>query len=78
MENNDPNYIRCRTCGKYVEENQSIKKIYCSNECTHTFTRCPNCGNFFLITEKNRDNKFCSVECEAVYGEDGVIISPKD
>jgi len=78
MKNKESNYIRCRTCGRYVEENQSIQRIYCSEECTHTFTRCPNCGNFFLNTEKNHDSSFCSIECEAVYNDDGVIISTMD
>jgi endogenous inhibitor of DNA gyrase (YacG/DUF329 family) len=75
MNDSETVYIRCRTCGTYVEENQSINKIYCSEQCAHTFTRCPNCGNFFENTEKNRNSGFCSVECEAVYSENGVIIS---
>lgn len=78
MKDDDSVYIRCRTCGAWVEENQSINKIYCSEECAHTFTRCANCGNFFKNTGKNRDKRFCSLECEAVYNEDGVIISTKE
>ena len=70
-------YIRCRTCGRYVEENQSINNIYCSETCAGTFTRCPNCGRFFPAINKERHNGFCSTECEAVYNEDGMII-PKE
>lgn len=75
MKEYDSKYIRCRTCGRYIDENQSINNIYCSEQCANIFTRCRNCGNFFLATDNNRRKDFCSIECEAVYSDDGLIIS---
>jgi|GEM_PF-6886642 len=75
MKEETVRYIRCRTCGKHIEENQSLNKVYCSEECAGTYTRCPNCGNFFAKTGKEDHNGFCSLECEAIYDEDGIIIT---
>ena len=75
MKEETAKYIRCRTCGKHIEENQSISKIYCSKECADSFTRCPNCGNFFDAKKKELHNGFCSLECETLYNEDGIIVS---
>jgi endogenous inhibitor of DNA gyrase (YacG/DUF329 family) len=77
MSKNEPVYIKCRNCGIYIEENQSLNKLYCSEKCAHTFTRCPNCGNFFPDTEIDRHNGFCSIECETIYTEDGIIASKR-
>ncbi len=68
-------YIRCRNCGSYIEKNQSISGVFCSEKCAEVFTRCPNCGSFFSAINKDLHNGFCSIDCEAVYGEDGIIIS---
>ncbi len=75
MTEDNVSYIRCRNCGRYIEKNQSISEIYCSETCAGTFTRCPNCGKFFPALNKERHNGFCSLECETVYNEDGIIIS---
>lgn len=75
MKENHVSYIRCRNCGKYVEKNQSVGTVYCSEKCAGTFTRCPNCGKFFPVINIELHNGFCSAECEAVYGEDGILIS---
>jgi endogenous inhibitor of DNA gyrase (YacG/DUF329 family) len=71
-------YIRCRTCGRHIEENQSISKLYCSDTCARSFTRCPNCGKFFHDLHAELHNGFCSLECETMYDDRGIIISKKD
>ena len=78
MKEETVKYIRCRTCGKHIEENQSLSKIYCSKECAGIFTRCPNCGNFFDKEKEGDHSGFCSLECATLYGEDGIIISDKN
>ena len=75
MKDETASYIRCRNCGKHIEENQSINKIYCSEECAGSFTRCPNCGKFFPEINKERHSGFCSTECEARYTDDGIMIN---
>ncbi|MDC7126608.1 MAG: hypothetical protein PQJ46_13635 [Spirochaetales bacterium] len=67
-------YIRCRTCGKYIEKNLSINGIYCSEACTNTFTRCPNCGKFFPANDEKLFNGFCSEDCSTLYNKEGIII----
>ncbi len=71
-------YIRCRNCGKYMEENQSIAKLYCSEACAETYSRCPNCGGVFPSINRELYNGFCSLECEALYDEEGIIISNRN
>lgn len=78
MKDETAKYIRCRTCGKHIEENQSLSKVYCSEECAGIFIRCPNCGNFFNNKDQERFAGFCSLECEAVYDKDGIIISSEN
>ena len=70
-------YMRCRNCGRYIEKNQSVGELYCSEQCAQLFTRCKNCGNFFQIKKNNRQSVFCSLECKAEYSEDGIFQSSK-
>lgn len=68
-----PVYIRCRNCGRYVEESAAVMKYYCSPECSTRFTRCRNCGKFFIAGESGSDT-FCSEECMVQYGEHEIIM----
>lgn len=34
---------------------------------TNNFKRCECCGNYFEVNENNKDEKYCSEECKAIY-----------
>ena len=78
MKEDNAVYIRCRNCGKYVEENQSINRIFCSPECTEAYLRCPNCGRFFLKSEDSGFGEYCSIECKTLYNDEGIIIPAEE
>ncbi len=56
----------CRTCGRYVASGETVKRAYCSEECTRAFECCANCGKYFPIGT-GFESGACSRECTTRY-----------
>jgi len=61
-ENNESEYKRCYTCGKYLLAEDTYKNKYCSLACSSIFSQCQNCGSFFNSKEGYSEN-YCSSDC---------------
>ena len=59
-------YIRCRTCGKYLVIRSAVNGGYCSDECTVHFTACLNCGRYFQLGA-GYNKQYCTQVCAARY-----------
>ena len=68
-----PVYIRCRNCGRYMEEPAAVLHYYCSEECSVQFTRCGNCGSYFPKKESDT-GEYCSNECMVRYGDEEITM----
>lgn len=59
-------FIVCRNCGRYVPAGEVVRRAFCSEECTATFTSCLNCGTYFPAAT-GFDRETCSRECTVHY-----------
>ncbi|MBN1835762.1 MAG: hypothetical protein JW820_07920 [Spirochaetales bacterium] len=59
-------YVRCKTCGRYIDPSLAFRKLYCSEECAASFLRCANCGGYFPAGA-GYDDKTCSQACAVRY-----------
>ena len=59
-------YVRCRTCGRYVEKAETYNEQFCSPECSTKRRYCMTCGRFFAAGDSDYD-EFCSQECYEGY-----------
>ena len=59
-------FQRCRTCGGYIEESETINSHFCSAECSVNYSRCLNCGKYFSKAPGNEIN-YCSPLCMVTY-----------
>lgn len=61
----------CKTCGKEIRVHDSLKdrKNYCSWACRSVPTKhikCQGCGKESIVRSKQKDKKFCSIECKKI------------
>jgi hypothetical protein len=59
-------YVRCKTCGKYLESTLTIGNAFCSEACAAGFVRCTNCGGYFP-KGGGYDAETCSQACSIRY-----------
>ncbi len=59
-------FIRCRTCGRYLSPETAVSGRYCSPECAATFAGCSNCGRYFEVGAGYRE-AYCSEACAVQY-----------
>ncbi|MFO7850782.1 MAG: hypothetical protein R6V67_12580 [Spirochaetia bacterium] len=55
-------FIRCKTCGRYIEKDKSYNEQFCSADCSRRFAKCKNCGSYFFLANSEYE-EFCSKEC---------------
>lgn len=61
----EENYLRCRNCGRLIDEKEVFARWYCCRDCALQFTSCLNCGKYF---EKGKGSgNYCSPECAQTY-----------
>ena len=59
-------FIRCRTCGRYLQAGAAVRLRYCSEECAAQYASCRNCGRYYR-SGSGHDALFCSPECAVQY-----------
>jgi hypothetical protein len=59
-------FIRCRTCGRYLPGAAAVEERYCSPECAVQYASCRNCGRFYPAGS-GHGGLYCSRECAVRY-----------
>lgn len=59
-------FIRCRTCGRYLQATAAVRGRYCSEECAVEYASCRNCGRYFR-SGSGHGGLYCSPECAVQY-----------
>jgi len=59
-------FIRCRSCGKYLNARDAVARAYCSQECMGTYASCVTCGTYFP-SGTGFDAEHCSKDCVIKY-----------
>ena len=59
-------FIRCRTCGRYLQAGAAVEERYCSQECAEKYASCRNCGRYFRAGSGHGE-WYCSKECAQQY-----------
>ena len=59
-------FIRCRTCGRYLSAASAVQERYCSPECAVEYASCRNCGRFYPAGS-GHGGLYCSRECAVRY-----------
>ncbi len=59
-------FIRCRTCGRYLQAASAVAERYCSQECAVQYASCRNCGRYYRAGSGHGD-LYCSRECAVRY-----------
>jgi len=59
-----PRFLRCTVCGRYTAASRMLSGRICSQSCGLHYSRCVNCGRFFL---QGSSADLCSEECGQEY-----------
>jgi hypothetical protein len=59
-------FIRCRTCGRYLQATAAVQERYCSEECAVQYAFCRNCGRYYQAGSGHA-GLYCSRECAVQY-----------
>jgi hypothetical protein len=59
-------FIRCRTCGRYLQAASAVAERYCSEECAVEYASCRNCGRYYRAGS-GHGGLYCSQECAVRY-----------
>jgi len=59
-------FIRCRTCGRYLPAASAVAQRYCSEECAVEYASCRNCGRYYPAGS-GHGGLYCSRECAVRY-----------
>ncbi|MBN1412775.1 MAG: hypothetical protein JW969_18145 [Spirochaetales bacterium] len=66
MENENPEFIKCINCGKYINRENSMNEKFCSEDCARHYSVCEVCGRYFIKTE-GFDETTCTKACSVKY-----------
>jgi len=59
-------FIRCRTCGRYLQAASAVAERYCSQECAVEYASCRNCGRYYRAGS-GYGQLYCGRECAVRY-----------
>jgi hypothetical protein len=59
-------FIRCRTCGRYLRADAAVGERYCSQECAVEYASCHNCGRYYPAGS-GYGGWYCGRECAVQY-----------
>lgn len=77
-----PTYLHCHNCGRFLPDNATVERWYCSLKCAESYGHCRNCGRYFKIDGDGLagkqsltgmdEGKFCGPECA-----EGILNTPR-
>jgi hypothetical protein len=59
-------FLRCRTCGRYLRAETAVGGRFCSEQCAAQYACCPNCGKYFRLGTGHGEG-YCSQACSVQY-----------